>query len=89
MESEADVATNAAKQAVAETTSKVDSWLELRRRQAASNDRKEDLDRDRYFRERDEAIRERNRRVRAKLEEAGVSLETIARLLADLPEALE
>jgi uncharacterized protein YggL (DUF469 family) len=86
---EADAATEAAKQAVEETEKSVDSWLEQRRRQAAMNDRAEDAERDQYFRERDEAIRQRNERVRKKLEAAGVSLETIKRLLLDLPEAAE
>ena len=89
MEHEADAATNAAKQAVEETTKTVDSWLEQRRKQAQANDTAEDAVREVYFRERDEAIRARNARVRAKLEAAGVSLESIQRLLVDLPEAAE
>lgn len=86
MEKEADVVTAAAKQAVAETTRSVDSWLESRRRIAAQNEADEDADRQRYFREREEAMKAREARVRAKLAAAGVSLDTIERLLAATPE---
>lgn len=86
---EADRATEAAKEAVQETTRSVDSWLQERRRIAAQNDVAEDEDRQRYIRERDEAMKDRERRVIAKLRAMNVSLDTIRRLLDTTPEEIE
>jgi hypothetical protein len=82
----ADRATEVAKAAVEKTTSRIDAFLEARRKQAVQNDTAEEAARTQYERERAEAIHIRNVELRRRFAAMGVSDETVENFLASLSE---
>lgn len=88
MDESADKATEAAKAAVEETSSRIDDFLARRRRAAQTNDAHEEEGLRRYQAERAEAVRIRNRELRLRFAQMGVSSEAVEAFLASLPETI-